>query len=372
MKGWYLPILILLFISCGSESVKEKKLSSLKQLDYAKGFSIEERGDLKIITIKDAWRGETNSKQYVLYRNSLPNNYKDAVKVKIPIKSIACLSLTHMAFIEALGLENTIVAAAGCNNTNSSKIKTLVQNNKIAEVGDEQSINYEVLVEEGPSIVMAYGVDESSLTYINKLNQLGLITVLNAEYMETHPLGKAEWIKFVAAFYDVDEKADSIFKYTKEEYLHLTNLASDVVNKPTVFVGMPWNGSWYVAGGKSFQAQLFKDAGAYYLWSDNDEKSSLVKSKEVVYDEAFSANFWLNQNSYNSIPAIIEYDGRLKNFKSIKEGLLYNNDNRLNSFSGNDYWESATIYPQIVLKDLIKIFHPNLIEHKLYYYRKLE
>lgn len=374
MKFWYLPILMLFFISCGydSDSVKDEQQSMLKQLDYAKGFSIEEKNNLKIITIKDAWRGETNSQKYVLYRDSLPNNYKEAVKVKIPIKSIACLSLTHMAFVEALGLENTIVAASGCNYTNSSKIKRLVQNNKIAEVGDEQSINYEVLVENNPSIVMAYGVDESSLTYINKVNQLGLVTVLNAEYMETHPLGKAEWIKFVAAFYDVDEKADSIFKYTKNEYLALTDLTRNIINKPTVFVGMPWNGNWYVAGGKSFQAQLFRDAGGDYLWNDNEEKSSLVKSKEVVYDEAYNADFWLNQNSYTSISAIIEYDDRLKSFKAIKNTMIYNNDNRVNEFSGNDYWESATVYPQRVLKDLIKIFHPELIKHELYYYRKLE
>ncbi|MDF1672388.1 MAG: ABC transporter substrate-binding protein [Vicingaceae bacterium] len=372
MKVWCLPTLILFLISCGPESIKKEEQEVIIKLDYAEGFSIEEKHNFKIITIKDAWLGETNSQQYVLYRDSLPNGYKDAVKVKIPIKSIACLSLTHMAFVEALGLENTILAASGCNYTNSPKIKSLVQSNKIAEVGDEQSINYEILVEKNPSIVMAYGIDESSLTYINKLNQLGLTTVLNAEYMETHPLGKAEWIKFVAAFYDADDMADSIFENTKQEYLSLIKLTRNIENRPTVFVGMPWNGSWYVAGGKSFQAQLFKDAGGEYLWSDNNEKSSVIKSKEVVYDEAFDAMFWLNQNSYTSISAIIEHDDRLKNFKSIKKGSIYNNDKRINVFSGNDYWESATVYPQRVLKDLIKIFHPDLIEHKLYYYRKME
>lgn len=373
MRRCILFIAIIIFISCNSETIntEDQKVEKVS-LKYAKGFSIKNEKDYKVITLHNAWRGSGSEKQYLLYKNKEPKGYSDAVKIKIPIKSIACLSLTHIAFIEALGVENSIVAASGCNYTNSAKIKTRIKNNHIVEVGEEQALNYEVLVEAKPDIVMAYGIDESSLKYINKLNQLGLTSVLNAEYMETHPLGKAEWLKFIAAFYDMDEKADSLFDNIEKEYLELIELTRKVKNKPSVFVGMPWNGNWYVAGGKSFQAQLFKDAGANYLWRDNEEQSSIVKSKEVVYEEAFNADFWLNQNSYNSITSILIYDERLSNFKSIRDTNVFNNDNRVNEYLGNDYWESATVNPQLVLKDLIKIFHPKLIEHQLYYYRKLQ
>ena len=372
MRQCLLLAIIMVLISCNSEpNVKSEKAVKVT-LKYAQGFSIEKQKDFKVITLHNSWRGDGSEKQYLLYKNKEPKGYDNAIKIKVPIKSIACFSLTHIAFIEALGLENTIVAASGINYTNSEKIKSLINTNKVVEIGEEQSINYEVLVDKKPAVVMAYGIDESSLKYINKLKQLGLKTILNAEYMETHPLGKAEWLKFIGAFYDMDEKADSLFDNIEKEYLNLVSLTKSIDTKPTVFVGMPWNGSWYVAGGKSFQAQLFNDAGANYLWKNNEEKSSVVKSKEVVYEEAFNADFWLNQNSYNSIFAVLTYDERLKSFKSVKDSTLFNNDNRKNDFGGNDYWESATVNPQIVLKDLIKIFHPELIEHELYYYRKMK
>lgn len=378
MKKVIIGLFALLIFSCqnksSDDSVKDKDINQQSgvTLKYAKGFEIEHHNDFKVITLKDAWKGQKTTYTYVLYKNNIPAGYVDAVKVKIPIKSIACMSLTHIAFLEKLGLEKSIVAISGRDYTNSDKIKALIKSNSISEIGNEQAINYEVLISKSPDVIMTYGIDQTSNSYVSKLEKVGLKVVLNSEYMETHPLGKAEWIKFIAAFYDKEKLADSIFNFTEKEYLALTELTKKITNKPTVFTGMPWNGNWYVPGGKSFQAQLLKDAGATYLWSDNTEKSSLIKAKEIVYDEAIQADFWLNQNAYNSIASIIDFDSRLESFEAVKNKQLYNNNLRVNEALGNDYWESATINPQIVLKDLIKIFHPNLIKHELYYYKKLE
>jgi iron complex transport system substrate-binding protein len=374
MKNILLFLVVILIFSCQNKSpnynIEDKELSI--DLKYAQGFDIAYHDDFKVITLKDAWKGQKTTYTYVLYKNKIPEGYPNSVKVKTPIQSIACMSLTHIAFLEKLGLEKSIVAISSRDYTNSDKIKALIKDNSISEIGNEQAINYEVLISKSPDIIMTYGIDQTSNNYVNKLEKLGLKVVLNSEYMETHPLGKAEWIKFIATFYDKEEIADSIFDYTEKEYLKLTELTKNLTVKPTVFSGMPWNGNWYVPGGKSFQAQLFKDAGAIYLWLDNTEKSSLIKSKEIVYDEAIHADFWLNQNSYNSIASIIDFDSRLGNFESVKNKRLYNNNLRVNEASGNDYWESATTNPEIVLKDLITIFHPSLIEHELYYYKKLE
>lgn len=376
MKFLYFFGIIIFFFSCNEkkdvEKIRNKDLEELIDVKYAKGFSIKKYSNYIVITLNDAWKGENTSYQYVLYKDKIPEGFNDVLKVKIPITKIACMSLTHIAFIAALEKENTIVAASGINYSHNKKLVNRYKNKEVVEIGSEQSINYELLVEKSPDIVMAYGIDQHSLQYLNKFKKMGLNTILNAEYMETSPLGKAEWIKFVAAFYDKLELADSLFNNIENEYLALTSLTDTILNKPTVFVGMPWNGNWYVAGGKSFQAQLLKDAGADYLWKDNNEKSSVVKSKEVVFNEAYNADFWLNQNNYQSIQAILDYDERLSGFTSVKNTFLYNNSRRLNEFGGNDYWESATINPHIVLKDLIEIFHPNLLNHQLYYYKKLK
>lgn len=364
-------VFLVLFFSCENHTSEMQEVGEKVNLKYAKGFSIEKFNGYKIITLRDAWRGEKSTYRYVLYRKEIPKGYRDAIKIKVPIKSIACMSLTHIAFLEALEEVESLVAISGGKYSHNNNIKLLMESNRVAEIGSEQSINYEVLLERNPNLIMSYGIDGASSKYTDKLESLGLTNVFNAEYMEVHPLGKAEWIKFVAEFYDKTDMADSIFNSIESSYTELVGKTKNLTSKPSVFVGMPWNGNWYVAGGASFQAQLFKDAGAHYLWKDNDEKSSVIKSKEVVYNDAINADLWLNVNSYNSLSSITQYDERLANFSAIKDTMVYNNDNRINQFMGNDYWESGTINPHIVLKDLIEIFHPDIISHELYYYRRL-
>lgn len=348
--------------------IPTKKKTSIS---YAKRFSIEYIDDYKIITLHSPWKGATNTIKYVLYNDKKPLNI-EGVFVKTPIKSIACLSLTHIAFLEKLGLQSTIVGISGCNYVSSAVILNLIAAKKIKEIGQNEILNYELLIDIQPDIVMSFGIDESSNKKINKLKTIGLTPVLNAEYMEIHPLGQAEWIKFMAAFYNKESLADSIFKAIETEYLALTQLTKKATTQPTVFTGMPWNGAWYVPGGLSFQATLFSDAGANYLWKNNKEEQSFVKSKEVILHEAINANFWLNVNAFHSINQIVEADEILKNFSALKNKKIFNNNLRENATLGNDYWESGVINPHIILKDLIKIFHPELIEHELVYYKQLE
>lgn len=368
-----------IFLGCNSDEkdriIIEKAPSTTVKIPikYAKGFTIEQFENYKLVTLKDVWLGEKKSYNYILYSNKKPDGYPNAIFIKTPITSIACMSLTHVAFIEKLAHENSIVALSGRDYVHSIKIQQRIKNKQTIEIGQEQQINYERLVELNPDVIMGFGIDASSTSSINKMQTLGLKVVLNAEYMENHPLGKAEWIKFIAAFYDEDAKAAAIFDSIENTYLSLVKLTQQVKNKPTVFTGMPWNGAWHVPGAKSYQAQLFKDAGANYLWKDgNKSEASIIKSKEIIIDEAFSADFWINLNSYKSITEVVAFDKKFATFKAIKDKNLFNNDKRLTPNFGNDYWESGVVNPQVVLADLIKIFHPELIEHEFYYYQKLE
>ena len=369
---------LLILGSCNSEEnklVAEKSLnesSPLINVKYAEGFSIRAFEGYKILTINEAWKDAGEIHEYVLYENKKPVNVKGATFIKVPISSIACMSLTHVAFLERLKLESSIVGISGCNYVSSDKIKAEIISGKIKEIGQDQNISYEILLENSPDIIMSYGINSTSSGSLNKMNELGLKVVLNSEYMETHPLGKAEWIKFVAAFYNKSDEANLIFNNIEREYLSLLDLTKNIKVKPTVFTGMPWSGSWYVPGGSSFQSRLFKDAGANYLWANNNEKSSLVKSKEIIIDEAYDADFWLNLNSYSTIASVVDFDDKFKVFSSVKQKRIFNNDALLNDKGGNHYWESGVVNPQLILKDLIEIFHPDLIDHKLYYYRKME
>jgi len=368
---------MIFFFSCKNDKTKDKEDFVVEEsvqhdIKYAKGFSIETFSDYKVLTLSNAWKGEKTNFQYVLYRNEKPIGFEDAVFVKTPIKTIACMSLTHLAFIDKLNQNNSIIALSGCDYVSNLEIIDRIKTNKIKEIGQEQQLNYEMLIDDKPGLIMAYGIDESSKKNLTKMKEVGLSVVLNAEYMENHPLGQAEWIKFVAAFYELDREGDSIFSLIEKEYLELKKQVAKIENKPSVFLGMPWNGVWYLAGGESFQAQLLRDAGANYLWADNEEKSNFTIDKEVIIDKAIDADYWINLNSYTTINEVVAYDAKFSKFKSVKENQLFNNNKRLNILGGNDYWESGIINPQIVLKDLITIFHPEVLNHELFYYKKLD
>ena len=375
-------ITFFILISCslffGCDSSKEKNNTnnnsslSIIELNYAKGFEIQQAENYKVITLKNTWKGESTPYQYVLYKNEKPQGFEGATFIKIPIKSIVCFSLTHLAFIDKLAELNSIKGLSGCDYVSNETVINKIKNNEIKEIGSSQLVNYELLIDLKPTLVMTFGIDETANNQLNKFKTIGLNVVLNSEYMENHPLGKAEWIKFVAAFYDKDSLAEAIYNDIETNYNKLIAVVKRTDKKPTVFVGMPWNGAWYLAGGKSFQAQLFNDAGADYLWSENTETSSFIVDKEVIIEKALNADYWINLNAFNSVDEVTNVDAKLKAFRSVKSGNIYNNNLKVNTANGNDYWESGVINPHLVLADLIKIFHPNLIEHELVYYKRLE
>ena len=364
------------FVGCSTSTIEKTddnhQVLKEVELNYAKGFEIQQAENYKVITLKNTWKGENTPYQYVLYKNEKPKGYDHATFIKIPIKSIVCFSLTHLAFIDKLEELNSIKALSGCDYVSNETVINKIKNNEIKEIGSSQLVNYELLIDLKPNLVMTFGIDETANNQLNKFKTLGLNVVLNSEYMENHPLGKAEWIKFVAAFYDKDSLAEVIYNDIETNYNKLIAFVKRTDEKPTVFVGMPWNGAWYLAGGKSFQAQLFNDAGANYLWADNTETTSFIVDKEVIIEKALNADYWINLNAFNSVKEVTNVDAKLKAFKSVKSGNMYNNNLKVNTANGNDYWESGVINPQVVLADLIKIFHPNLIEHELVYYKRLE
>src|SRR5690554_1530545 len=194
MQRFLIFFTLISFFSCG-EAKKEASTSKNTSDDirYAKGFHIEYFKGYKIVNLHQPWKGENKALKYVLYENEKPTNV-DGIFIKTPIKSIVCLSLTHLAFIEKLNEVNSIKGIAGCNYVSNEAIKRRINANFIQEVGQHEVFNYEILVNIAPDIVMAYGIDQSSTAKLNKFASLGLTTVLNAEYMELHPLGMAEWI----------------------------------------------------------------------------------------------------------------------------------------------------------------------------------
>ncbi len=377
-----LIILIFILFSCQSNNNSNQNISDKTLVadsnHYAKGFTIQYFTDYKVITVQNPWeKSNKNNTKYILARNNavIPDSLKIFPLIKIPIKRIVCLSTTHVAFLDFINQINSIVGVAGSRYVNNLKLRDLVKLGKIIDVGYDQNLNYEAIVSLKPDLVMGYGIAGESSMFYSRLTQLGINVIINNEYLEQSALAKAEWAKFVAAFFDCEELANQKFTAIEDDYNSLKDsvLKSDFQTKPNIAINLPWKGTWYVAGGKSYLALMLADAGGNYLWSDNNSVESLPLNIEAFFVRAQNADIWLNTGTANSLAEIAATDERLTKFKPYSTKQVYNNNLRQNSDGGNDYWESGIVNPHLILRDLVSIIHPELLNnYKMNYYKRLE
>lgn len=377
-----ITILIATFISfsCARENsnsnIQENEQRNEVNLEYAKGFSIEDRDSYQIVTIRNPWQGaEGVEYKYVLIDKNIkiPKYLKKYTIIRTPIERVVCLSTTHVAFIDAINKSNTIVGISGLDYVNNKKIRKAIDQQKVFDVGYDSNLNYELIVSLKPDLVITYGVGGQVSSYNQRLNDLGIKTIIVAEYLETDPLGKLEWIKFIASLYHEEEHANLYFQKAEQEYNQLVELTKTVNTKPKVLFGLPWKDAWYVPGGKSFLAKMVDDAGGEYIWKENQMRESIPFDVESVFINASESEVWLNTGTVNNKQDILKLDERFKDFTPFQKAKIYNNNLKINEFGGIDYWESGLVQPQIVLKDMIKIIHPELLpDHELAFYKIIE
>ncbi|MBE9468936.1 MAG: ABC transporter substrate-binding protein [Bacteroidetes bacterium] len=374
-------LIVFAFFSCSnpSENYDNSKISISDtvgaNLKYAKGFNIIYHNNYKILKVFNPWQGARNIQyEYILSDKpkKVPKKYSKYQIIKTPVKKVICLSTTHIAFIDFIDETKSITGVSNIKFINNKKVNKLYQQNKIVEVGNDQNLNYELIISLKPDLIIAYGVDNKSVSYINKLKEFGIPVIINAEYLEHEPLAKAEWVKFIAAFYNKRDLANKKFDKIISEYNTLKHITDTITNRPTVITGLPWKDTWYVPGGKSFAAKFLFDAGANYMFSDDTSRESLALDIESVFAKAQKAVFWINTGAANKISDIVSVDSRLNNFSAYKNKMIFNNNAITNQYGGDDYWESGIVNPQIILKDLIRIFHPQIFpDYNLYYYKKI-
>ncbi len=368
-------IVICASYSCNSNSDLKKQTSITSELmkaelKYAKHFEILKYDSVISINVFNPWQFAKDKSFNYIFSLSKTNNQKT---IHIPVKRVICLSTSHIGFIATLNKQSNIVGVSGTQFIYDSLTNALINKGKIVDVGYEQSLNYELILSLKPDVIIAYGVESQNIGYITKLEELGLPIVFVAEYLEETPLAKAEWLKFFGVIFNLENTSDSLFLVIDSEYNNVKNIASKFTDKPTVFAGLPWKDSWFIAGGRSNFANLLNDAGALYIWKNDTSKESFPLNLELVFNKVSNADYWINSGSANSLQEISSSDSRLKSLSAFKNKKVYNNNYIKNSYGGNDYWESGVVNPQIVLKDLVKIFHPQAFpDYKIHYYKKLE
>jgi len=342
----------------------------------AKRFKLEQRGGYTKLTIINPWQGADNVTQIfnlVKSGTKLSEEIDSSTVIYVPLKKIVCMSTTHIAMISAIGAENTISGVSGTGFIYSENLNKNVEKGQILDVGYESSLNKELILKIAPDLIMMYGIGSESAGYVSKIEELGIKVLFNADYLETDPLSKMEWIKVFGALYCKERLADSIYDSEVENYNKLkTFISGNITYRPKVLLGLPYKDTWYVSPGNSFASKLINDAGGDYLWKNTESSVSMPYGIENVYLGALNADFWLNIGSARDKAEISLTDQRLSDLPCFKNGNLFNNNNRVTVNGGNDYWESGTIYPHLILKDIATILHPELFNDKtLFFYRKI-
>jgi len=377
----YFLVLVLLLASGCRNIITDKGTNSpegqANRIEYARRFSIVEKKGYTEVKIINPWQGAANISQiyYLVQRGSaVPAGLDSASVIFVPLRKIICMSTTHIGMISALGEENSITGVSGQDFIYSPAVKINIEKGLVSDVGYEANLNKELVLKLSPDLIMIYGIGSESAGYVGKIKELGIKVLINADYLETDPLSRAEWVKLFGALYDRKRMADSIFNSEAVQYNTLkSHILGSITGKPKVLLGMPFKDTWYISPGNSFISRLISDAGGDYIWNDLNSSVSMPYGIENVFLKALNADYWLNISTVNSKSDISYVDERLTELPCFKSGKLYNNNRRITEGGGNDFWESGSIYPHLLLKDIASILHPDLFsDHELVFYKKID
>ena len=346
--------------------------------DYAEGLTVEYFNNYKIVTVPTPWRDADVSFQYVLLQcgTPAPEGYDQAQIITVPVSRVVNMSTTYLPHFDKLGLVDTIIGLDEFDFVNTVSIREQIDAGSLVEVGSGPGLNVELVLELETDLVLSFGIGGNFDSHPVLLDA-GVPVALGADYLESSPLARAEWIKFTALFFNREADAEIIFTDTAANYETLIELAASVPEseRPTVLTNTfsSFSEAWNVSGASSYIANLITDAGAEYIFPDVAGTGSVPYDFEYVYENALDADFWItNTFAWYSSNDILAADERYADFAAFQNGNTYNTNARENEFGGSDYFETGAANPDQLLADLIAIFHPELLpDHDLMFYLKL-
>lgn len=345
---------------------------------HARVFTMSRRADTTVIRVRKPWQGSTADFEYRLVPSGAPASLAApqaapaTLVVPVPLRKAVTMTTTNLRHIEAIGSLDALSGLGGGRYVCSPAIRERLRSGRIVDVGEDVGVDVEAVMALKPDLVFTYIVGGSSDGGLSKLAETGIPSVIEGSYMEETPLGRAEWIKFTAAFFGKESRADSLFTAVESAYRSLAAKARSAAHRPKVFVGAPFGGVWWVPGGRTYVARLLEDAGAEYLWAGDTTRGSLSLDMESVLGRAAGADVWLNAGDWRDLGAARDQDRRNSLFKAFRDGNVYVNDAFLCEGGGRDFYETGASRPDWILADLVSILHPELLPgHERRWYRKL-
>lgn len=336
---------------------------------YAQGFKVTYTDNGCLLEIQDPQREESRIFKYMLVDRGAEVEAPDGyVKLEVPVKSVICMTSLQLSSFIKLDELDKVVGVTSTRHLFNEEINRRLKEGLTHKIGIEGNFDNEVIMEVNPNVILISPFKRGGY---DAIKDVGIPLIPHLGYKEMTPLGQAEWIKFVGLIIGETEKANRLFSEIESRYNELKKLTETVKDRPVVFSGELRGGNWYAVGGKSFLAQLFKDAGADYFLKDDEHSGGVTLDFETVYSQASKAKYWRIVNSYNgtfSYDALKDEDARYVDFDAFKnKGVVYCNMREV------PFYESMPTHPEVVLSDLIKIFHPQLLpeDYEPVFYRLL-
>ncbi len=370
---YYILLLILFLFSCHSENSKKKnhkKEAEIIPIKYAKGFTIKDFGSYRLVDMADP-----SGKSKITYHYAFADENADVsgidkkyTIIQSPVNNVICMTSLQISNFIKLKALNHIVGITSTRYLFDKELTNMIDSGKINRIGYEGNFDPETVMALNPDIILISPFKRGGYEVIKNIG-VPLVSFLG--YKELTPLGQAEWIKFTGLLIGKYQEAVKLFDEIEARYLSLKKLTEKVEKRPTVMSGQLHSGNWYVVGGKSYLARIFKDAGADYFMKDNEESGGFYIGFESAYAKGANVDFWRILNNYHgtySYDVLAKTDARYTDFKSYKEkGVIYCN------LSKTPFYEYAPVSPDIVLADFIKVFHPNLLpNHEPVFYKLLK
>ena len=379
MKRWIqlavVALCAIVVAACGRKSVSLEDFDKpVYMLEYASGFDIQGADSKQsvLLTVTNPWQGADGiAVQLFIARDgeTAPEGF-DGQVLEGDADRIVAMSSTHIAMLDAIGEVDRVVGVSGIDYISNPDIQA--RRDRIGDVGYEGNINYELLLSLDPDLVLLYGVNGAS-GMEPKLRELGIPFLYVGDYLEESPLGKAEWLVVLSEVVGKRAEGEKVFAEIPVRYNALKQrVAENALDAPSVMLNMPYGDSWFMPSAGSYAVRLIEDAGGDYIYKKNTGNASTPVDMEEAYLLASAADLWLNVGMASTLGEVKAACPKFADTRCFRNGYVYNNNARTNAAGGNDYFESGVVHPELVLRDLIKIFHPELVEEDFVYYKRLK
>ena len=340
----------------------------------AKGFEIvATEGASTVVRILTPWPAAKGVvKEIFISREgeSAPEGFGGQVITSSP-ERVVCLSSSHLAYIDALGAIESVVAVSGGQYVTNHEIVEGLADESIREIGYDANINYELLASLRPDVVFIYGTTGENGAMSQKLEELKIPYVYIADHTENTPLGKSEWVVAFGEMFDCREEAKEIFDSIGERYENLRIGALAATSKPRVMLNSPYKDVWFVPSKDSYIVRLIEDAGGEYICGGEGDLSRPI-SGESAYVYLSEADYWLNPNTSRTIAALVAENPKFADTQVVRNRNVYNCTALSTPSGGSDFWESGALRADVALADMLAILHPELSQnHTLYYFERL-